>query len=844
MAVSYEMMFAIGAGLSGSFSAAFGSASAMLQKLDGKLGALNATQQKIGQYKALKNNIQDTGLAYRQAQAKVTRLSQAIAATPNPSPKMRNELLKAQREAEKLRERFMRQGRELRAVRGEMDRAGISVNRLSRHEAELTARSERLTSAQNRLVRAQNAVTASRNKLASARSDLMASAGWLMALKVPIQTAANFEQAMAKVSAVSGATGEDFKKLSAQARQLGKDTQFTAAQAANSQENLARAGFKTDEIIKTMPALLNMAAAENMDLATAADIAASTLRGYQLEASQASRVSDVLAKTSASTNTSIQTVGESMKMVAPIAAGLKIPFEETVAMIGAMGDAGIKGSEAGTAMRAALIRLSKEPKQTEKALLSVGVAARDSQGNLRTMPSLMQALSEKMKGMGTAARMETLSKIFGTEAASGMLAVMDAANSGKLKELTKTLENAGGSASEMAKIMGDTAQGAMKRLGSAAESLMIDIGNSVLPGFTSVVEKLASVTGKISELAQKYPVLTKVITGGAVALGAYQIASTGVGIAVTAIKLPFQQIGLLIARVNAWMVTNNVTTKIYTATQWLWNKAMSAGRYLLSAGRLLAYKAAQLAVSAATKAWTAGQWLLNAALTGNPIGLVVIAVGALVGAFIYAYKKIDWFREGVDKALKYVKEAFMWAFDGIMSVINKAIELWDKFKRFIGIAPEIPVPESRAVSVPMGENGNTRMAANIQAHAAGGIFSRPHLGLVAEAGTESIIPHKPSGENLWRMTGEQAGFSMPMPEIKNILPAMPEIKNIWPTTEGGDSVAASSNSVFSPTINLTVNAARGSDGNTIGRDILRVVEGELPRLLKRYSEQKERLAYS
>ncbi len=132
-----------------------------------------------------------------------------------------------------------------------------------------------------------------------------------------VTTAADFEQAMARVGAVSGATGEDFEKLSKQARDLGRDTQYSASQAAASQESLARAGFKTNEIINAMPGLLNMAAAEGMDLANAADIAASALRGFGMDASEMNRVADVLAKTSAASNTSIASLGESLKYVAP-----------------------------------------------------------------------------------------------------------------------------------------------------------------------------------------------------------------------------------------------------------------------------------------------------------------------------------------------------------------------------------------------------------------------------------------------------------------------------------------------------------------------------------------------
>ncbi|MDR1510837.1 MAG: phage tail tape measure protein, partial [Synergistaceae bacterium] len=213
-------------------------------------------------------------------------------------------------------------------------------------------------------------------------------------------------------------------------------------------------------------------------------------------------------------------------MVGPIAAGLNIPFEEVAAMIGSMGDAGIKGSEAGTALRASLVRLAKEPKQTEEALKDIGVATRDAAGNMRTMPSLLADLSEKTKGMGNADKMEVLAKIFGTEAASGMLAVMDAAQSGKLEQLTTEFQNAGGAAAEMATRMNATAQGAMKRMGSATESLLIDIGNVLLPAFTQGVETLAKFAGGVSALAQKYPGLTKVIILSVAALGAFKVGMT------------------------------------------------------------------------------------------------------------------------------------------------------------------------------------------------------------------------------------------------------------------------------------------------------------------------------
>jgi TP901 family phage tail tape measure protein len=773
----------------------------------------------IGNYQKLQQRV----TANQSAMLAMRKEAGALAASSLPEARKQAEALSAK--AETLQKRLDRDREALSRLRPELAAAGIDTKNLASEQARLAEKSAKLTQAHDRLAASQARLDATKDTLSNARGDILASAGWLMVLKAPIQASADFEQAAAQVKAVSGATAEEIAELSKQGRQLGRDTQFTATQVVNAQEMMARAGFKTEEILKSMPGLLDMTAAEGMDLATATDIAASALRGFQLDAGQMGRVSDVLAKASAASNSSISSLGESMKMVAPIAAGLNIPLEETAAMIGVMSDVGIKGSEAGTALRAALVRLSKEPKATAKALETLGVATRDVKGNLRTIPTLMQDMARKMAGMGDADKTKFFAETFGTEAVSGMMAVMDAAGTGKLQEFTEELYKSSGAAAEMAAIMNDTAQGAMKRLSSAWESLNIDAGNAVLPAFADIIEKLASSIGWLSEKAQKFPAVTKAVTGFVVAIGSYKVASTGLKVASAAMKLPFLEIAVGVNKFRAalaladgsilTMIKNTklakAATVAWTAVQWLWNGAMSVGRRLLGVGKLIAYKAAQLAIAVASKAWAAAQWILNAALTANPIGLVVVAIAALVGAFVLAYKKCDWFREKVDSAMAAIKAIFLSGFEKISAVISKAGELWGKFKNALGIAPKIPVPETTAVQA-----GNAA-ASPIAAHAAGGIFSKPHLGMIAEGkSTESIIPHDSGGERIWQATGEMAGFSMP---------------------DAGGGAA------YNVTVGLTVNTQPGSDGNDIGRQALRLLEQELPRLLQRCEEQRLRVAY-
>ncbi|MBQ3694247.1 MAG: phage tail tape measure protein, partial [Synergistaceae bacterium] len=239
-----------------------------------------------------------------------------------------------------------------------------------------------------------------------------------------------------------------------------------------------------------MPGLLDMAAAEGMDLATAADIMASSLRGFGLEASDAARVSNILAQTSAASNSSITGLGESLKYVAPVAKGLGVSIEETNAMLGIMANAGIKGSQGGTALRAAMLRLSKEPKAVAKALGALGISARDAKGNFRDFPDLMQALSAKMKNMGSADKMKYLSNIFGSEAASGMLAVMEAAVDGSLQKLTRLNRESSGQMQALSKHTGislDDLRAGMKETDKYARALGVSFGD--LSVYTAMLSK-------------------------------------------------------------------------------------------------------------------------------------------------------------------------------------------------------------------------------------------------------------------------------------------------------------------------------------------------------------------
>lgn len=293
-----------------------------------------------------------------------------------------------------------------------------------------------------------------------------------------IKVGSDFESQMSRVKAISGATGEEFEQLKAQAMQLGADTSFSASQAAEGMENLAAAGFTTSEIMNAMPGLLNLAAASGEDLASSSDIAASTLRGFGLAASDAAHVADVLAANANRTNSSVADTGEAMKYIAPLARAAGLSLEETAAAIGIMANAGVNGSQAGTSLRGALSRLSKPTKDMSEAMDELGISFYDSNGKMKSLTEQVGMLRQATEGMTDEQKNNYLVTLYGQEALSGMLALINEGE-GSLGELTEAYRSCDGEAQKAAETMQDNLSGALEQLSGSAETLGLAFYNSV-----------------------------------------------------------------------------------------------------------------------------------------------------------------------------------------------------------------------------------------------------------------------------------------------------------------------------------------------------------------------------
>ena len=455
------------------------------------------------------------------------------------------------------------------------------------------------------------------------------------ALAGPVKLTMGFEAAMSKVGAVSRASGEDLAMMTAKARELGATTVWSSTQAAEGMLFLAMAGFKANEVVEAMPGMLDLASAGGLELASAADIASNILTGFGLKAKDMGRVADVMTNALTRSNVSVEMLGETMKYVAPVAADLGVSLEQTTAMTGKLGDAGIQASMAGTALRAIIGRLAAPPKAAQKALDKIGVSVKDAKGNMRDLPTILAEIHKKTEKMGNTVRAGILKDIAGEEAFSALSVLTKQAGTGELQKFVKELEESG-SAARVAQQMNDNAAGAIKNLKSAMEEVSLTIGSVLTPYVKEYAERGAEVLKTVTDWAKANPELTATIVK--ITLG----------------------IGALIAIVGAMMLA-------FT---------------LVSGPALLIAKAIWVIVGAVR--------MLTVALLTNPIILiitVIIGLAALIIAnwdVIGPYFKKLW--DGIGNVFSAAKDYIMGIIEtiagGVMAVVDKVAAAGRAVKNF------------------------------------------------------------------------------------------------------------------------------------------------------------------
>lgn len=654
MARVYEIAFELGAKIAGSFDKNMLSAAGSLSALNSRIGDLNRQAGDLSALTKLRNQVGETSRSYTQAHTRVTELARAISQTKKPSKEMVREFEKAKREASQLKTKLTEKRTELTSLNRTLGTTGQSTAALTKRQQEMARAAEQAQKAQSSLQNSMRQLDQVKQDRANLRGQMLDAVGLAVALGAPVKAAADYEYAMARVGAVSNSTDEQLAQLSQTARQLGASTVFKASEVAEGMQYLAMAGFDTNRIMAAMPGVLGLAEAAGADLGRTSDIASDILSGFGLEAEEMGRVSDVLAKAMTTSNTTLETLGDTMKYVGPIAREAGLGMEQAAAMAGLLGNVGIKGSEAGTALRAMLLRLSSATGPAAAALDQLGIDPLDPDGNVRDIVELMGEMSEATEHMGGGQRLAVLKDVFGERPAAALAELMSQEGTGGITKYLEVMNDAEGTVKAMSDRMSNTATGGMKRFASAAESIQLSLGNLMLPAVAAVTAFMTKFAGVIDGFINNFPVLSKwvvLITGGLMAL---KIAAIAGGYAFTFVRGAWLRAVIAAKKLNVWL------TLIRTGT--------------------LRLSATQKTMAATTKVMTAAQWLLNTALLANPIGLVIAAVAALVAAGVMLYKYWDVVAEffkgvwsGFISGIAPVKESFA-ALAPIMDLIRPIID--------------------------------------------------------------------------------------------------------------------------------------------------------------------------
>ncbi|MGC2873074.1 phage tail tape measure protein [Ihubacter sp. mB4P-1] len=437
-----------------------------------------------------------------------------------------------------------------------------------------------------------------------------------------VKTAADFDSAMSRVAAVSGAAGDDLDRLRDKAREMGEKTKFSASEAAEAMNYMAMAGWKTEDMLSGIEGVMNLAAASGEDLATTSDIVTDALTAFGLSAQDSGHFADILAAASSNANTNVSMMGETFKYCAPIAGALGFSAEDTAEAIGLMANAGIKSSQAGTALRTIMNNLTGEVKLSGVAFGEVTVATTNADGSMRDLSDILADCRSAFNQMSESEKANAAETLVGKNAMSGFLALMNAGEA-DINKLSSAIASCDGTAAGMAETMQDNLAGQLQILKSQLEELAISFGELLMPAVRTIVGWIQKFVDWLNSMDAGTRKVIVTIALVAAAIGPVLI-----------------MVGKVISAVGTIMT---IIPKL-------------AG-----------------VIGIVQKAFTA----LNAAMLANPIVLVIAAIAALVAAFIYLWNNCEEFRQLWIDLWENIKEIAIAVWEALKAFFQAA---WEAIK--------------------------------------------------------------------------------------------------------------------------------------------------------------------
>lgn len=471
----------------------------LTSKIDVQKGIV---QQNGQQYDNLKQKLELQKTAHDQLKTKVEAAKKAYEDSAKATGEDSEETQKLKAEYEKLSSQLSTSESQITKTETAITKQEAAVNQ---SKAALTEMEAELKNVNAELARApfdEYAAKAEKvgGTLTSVGQKLLPLSTGIAGLGVAaVKTTADFDSEMSKVSAISGATGTDLDKLRGKAREMGAKTKFSASEAAQGMQYMAMAGWKTQDMMDGLEGIMNLAAASGEDLASTSNIVTGALTAFGLSAKDSSHFSDILAAASSNANTNVSMMGETFKYAAPVLGSLGYTAEDAALAIGLMANAGIKSSQAGTALRGAITNLAKPTDTVAAAMDKYGISLTDSSGKMLSLRELMEQLRQKLGGLSEAEQAQAAAALFGKEAMSGMLAIINGSDK-DFEKLAGAIDNCDGSSEKMANTMNDNLQGQITILMSQLQELAISFGEILMPKIRDIVTHIQNFVDKLNAM--------------------------------------------------------------------------------------------------------------------------------------------------------------------------------------------------------------------------------------------------------------------------------------------------------------------------------------------------------
>ena len=502
-----------------------------------------------------------------------------------------------------------------------------------------------------------------------------------------VKTAADFEAAMSEVGAISGASGEDMAKLTAKAKEMGATTAFSASESAEAMKYMAMAGWKTADMTEGIAGIMNLAAASGEDLAATSDIVTDGLTAFGMAAKESGRFADVMAATSSNANTNVALMGETFKYCASTAGAMGYSVEDISVAIGIMGNAGIKGSMAGTTLKNTIANLAKPTDAQAAVMKKLGISLTDSSGNMKSFAEVMDNLRSSFSGLSETEKAAAATTLAGKESMAGLLTIVNASTE-DFDKLTAAINGSSGSAEEMAAKMLDNLNGQLTLLKSAVEGIAITIGNKLMPYVKTAVSWVQKAADYINNLNDAQ--LDNIIkwAGIAAAIGPAIMVFGKVVTAVGTAQRIFGTITKTIANFGGIMgvitspagIVIGVLAAIALAAFLIiknWDKVKG---FLQGVGNWFknAFEKAGFSVEGFKRKFTS---------IGNTIGSIAGKIGGFCKAVAGIFKKefAGDIKAGAAEAggiLETLVGGTVAAFDGIVTAVDKGLQVFDALLSF------------------------------------------------------------------------------------------------------------------------------------------------------------------